>query len=224
MSAATASAAPLTIYYLRHGENEANVGGMFTFRKIDHDLTARGREQSREVAEYLATQPVGPAPVFCSPLKRARQTGGAIAARLGKPLQVIEELHELDVGDLEGQSGPAAIAYWRSVLDDWAAGKRDTRFKGGENHHELTERMRAGFGRLRAAAEAAGGGPVVLAAHAGLLRVGFRNLAAPVPPVYLEIPNCSVTRVEMGAPDQPWRLAYWARADHLTEHTSAEKP
>jgi len=213
--------APLSIYYLRHGENGANVGGMFTYRKIDHDLTARGWEQSREVAAWLATQPVGSGPVFCSPLKRARQTGSVIAERLGKPLHVIEELHELNVGDLEGQSGPEAVAYWRSVLDDWAAGKRATRFAGGENHFELTERMRAGFDQIRAAA---GAGPTILAAHAGLLRVGFRSLAEPVPPVYLEIPNCSVSRIELGDPDRPWQFAYWARADFLSQHTSAEKP
>lgn len=211
----------LTIYYLRHGENEANVGGVFTFRKIDHDLTARGWEQSREVAEHLAGQPLGDGPVFCSPLKRARQTGGAIALRLDKPLQVIEELHELNVGDLEGQSGSEAVAYWWSVLRDWESGKRATRFAGGENHFELTKRLRTGLEKLRVAA---GTGPVVLAAHAGLLRIGFRDLALPVPPVDLAIPNCSVTRLELGAPGAPFRFHYWARADFLSQNTSAEKP
>ena len=212
---------PLTVYYLRHGENEANVSGVFTYRRIDHDLTARGRGQSGEVADYLAGQPLGDGPVFSSPLKRARQTGGAIAERLGKPLQVIEELHELNVGDLEGQSGPEAVAYWWSVLRDWERGERATRFAGGENHFELTERVRTGLGKLRAAS---GDGPVVLAAHAGLLRIGFRNLALPVPPVDLAIPNCSVSHLELGAPGAPFKFHYWAHAEFLSQSTSAEKP
>ena len=211
----------LVVYYLRHGENEANLEGVFTSRKLDHNLTSKGVEQSHQVAEFLATQEMGSGPVFCSPLKRARQTAAVIAERLQRSVHVLEELHELDVGDLEGASGPAAIRYWRSVLDDWARGKRETRFAGGEDHFELTARVERSFARLRAHA---GAGPVVLAAHAGLLRVGFCNLATPVPPVDLAIPNCSVSRLELGEPDRPFQFAYWAQAHFLTEHTSAEKP
>lgn len=211
----------LTVYYLRHGENEANLGGVFTYRALDHDLTGRGWDQSRQVAEFLAGQPLGAGPVFSSPLRRARQTASVIAERIGRPVHVIEELHELNVGALEGQSGPEAVSYWRSVLHDWAQGKRETRFVGGENHFELTERLQRGLAKLRAAA---GEGPVVLAAHAGLMRVGFRNLATPVPPVDLAIPNCSVSRLELGEEGQPFNFAYWCRCDFLSQQTSAEKP
>lgn len=211
----------LVVYYLRHGENEANLEGVFTSRKLDHNLTSRGVEQSHQVAGYLATQDIGSGPVFCSPLKRARQTASVIAGRLQRPVHVLEDLHELDVGDLEGSSGPEAIRYWRSVLDDWASGKRETRFAGGEDHFELTARLERSFARLRAHA---GAGPVVLAAHAGLLRIGFRNLATPVPPVDLAIPNCSVSRLELGELDRPFQFAYWAQAHYLTQHTSADKP
>lgn len=212
---------PLIVYYLRHGENEANLGGVFTCRKLDHGLTPQGWEQSRQVAGFLATQPLGDGPVFSSPLRRARETASVIAERLRRPVQVLDELYELDVGALEGQSGPEALQYWRSVLQDWAAGRRETRFHGGENHFELTDRLQRSFATLR---RAAGAGPVVLAAHAGLLRVGFRNLANPVPPVDLAIPNCSVSRLELGEEGQPFQFAWWARADFLAQTTSAEKP
>ena len=212
---------PLTVYYLRHGENEANLYGVFTSRKLDHALTEQGWEQSRQVTEFLTTQPQGDGPVFSSPTQRARQTASVIAERLRKPVQVLDELYELDVGSLEGQSGPDAESYWRSVLRDWADGKRDTRFDGGENHFELTERLQRSFAKLRALA---GPGPVVLAGHAGLLRVGFRNLATPLPAVDLAIPNCSVSCLHLGAADQPFRFAYWARSDFLNRKTSAEKP
>lgn len=211
----------LIVYYLRHGENEANLGGVFTCRKLDHGLTPEGWDQSREVAEFLATQPMGNGPVFSSPLRRARETASVIAERLRRPVHVLDELYELDVGALEGQAGPEALKYWRSVLQDWAEGRRDTRFDGGENHFELTERLQRSLASLRTKA---GPGPVVLAAHAGLLRVGFRNLATPVPPVDLAIPNCSVTRLELGEEGQPFHFAYWARSDFLTQPTSAEKP
>lgn len=211
----------LTVYYLRHGENEANLGGVFTYRALDHDLTARGWDQSRQVAEFLVRQPLGDGPVFSSPLRRARQTASVIAERLARPVHVIEELHELNVGALEGQSGPEAVEYWQSVLKDWADGKGATRFLGGENHFELTERLQLGFAKLRASA---GEGPVVLAAHAGLLRIGFRNLATPVPPVGLAIPNCSVSKLELGEEGQAFNFAYLCRGDFLTQQTSAEKP
>ena len=53
-------------------------------------LSARGRDQARELAERLAT--VSPEAVVASPLLRARETGAAIARAAGVELRVDERL------------------------------------------------------------------------------------------------------------------------------------
>ena len=212
---------PQTIYYLRHAENEANITGVFSHKAIDLDLTERGWSQARQVAEFLAAQALGQGPIFASPLRRSIQTASVIGERLSRPVVVIEEFREIDVGDLEGRAGPEAVASWWAVLEQWSTGKRDARFAGGENHLELTQRLQRGFAKIL---EAPVPGPHVLVAHAGVLRAGFKNLATPVPPTQLSIPNCSVSRIEIDTGDAPYSFAYWARSDFLEQLTAAEKP
>jgi phosphohistidine phosphatase len=53
-------------------------------------LSARGREQARELAERLVA--VDPALVVTSPLLRARETAGAIATATGAEVRVDERL------------------------------------------------------------------------------------------------------------------------------------
>lgn len=212
---------PETIYYLRHAENEANLTGVFSHRAIDLDLTERGWLQARQVAEFLAGEPLGEGPIFASPLRRAIQTATAIGERLGRPVTVIEDFREINVGDLEGRSGPEAVESWWAVLEAWTAGQHETRFAGGENQLELTQRLQRGFDKILASSVK---GPHVLVAHAGVLRAGFKNLATPVPPTRLSIPNCSVSRLEIDRSANAYSFAYWARCDFLAKDAAGEEP
>ena len=72
-------------------------------------LSARGREQARELAERLAT--IEPALVVASPLLRARETASAIAKATGAELRVDERLApgadaEAVLDAIEGADGP----------------------------------------------------------------------------------------------------------------------
>ena len=207
------------IYYVRHAENEANVSGVFSHRAIDLDLTERGRLQASQVAEFLATEPLGDGPIFMSPLRRAVQTAAAIAERLGRDTEVIEQFRELDVGDLEGHSGPQAIEAWSAILDAWHGGQHEVRFSGGENHLELTRRLEEGLRRVLASAAK---GPFVVVAHAGLLRIGFNRLTTPAPPRRLSIPNCSVSRFAISSAGT-CSFDYFGRCEFLTEPTAGAK-
>lgn len=45
----------LTLYLLRHGESEANVGRVFASRKVDPPLTTEGIRQAEAQGEFLKT-------------------------------------------------------------------------------------------------------------------------------------------------------------------------
>lgn len=207
-----------TVYYVRHGENEANVAGVFSNRLVDHSLTERGRRQADEVAGFLSREYIGSGAIYASPLRRAQETARPIAEALGRPIEVIEEFREVDMGELEGTSGPEAVQCWWETIAAWVAGDVDRRFPGGESHSELTKRLKAGFQKI---ANSATDGPQVVVAHAGLLRIGFRSLAVEAPPERLHIPNCSVSRFAIPRDGSPYRFDYWARHDYLSDPTPA---
>jgi len=69
---------------------------------LDSPLTARGRQQAAAVADELAQVKFDR--IVSSDLSRSRDTADVIAKRQGKPLEIVRELREIDVGDRTGKS------------------------------------------------------------------------------------------------------------------------
>jgi phosphohistidine phosphatase SixA len=72
------------LYLVRHAHSDS--GDPDSLRP----LSARGKEQARELGELLAE--VAPETVIASPLLRARETGAAIAKAAGVELRIDERL------------------------------------------------------------------------------------------------------------------------------------
>lgn len=80
-----------TIYLIRHGESEINVGSTF----MDDDpppLTAKGVEQADAVAERCARLTIDT--IIASTMVRAQQTAEIIGKRIGKPVELSGEFVE----------------------------------------------------------------------------------------------------------------------------------
>src|SRR5580698_8828580 len=151
------------VLWARHGENVANLTKTLSYRVFDGDLTDVGRGQARELGERLAAADAGQVQLLaCSPLRRARQTAEIVGRRLGLPVAMeLDDLREVNVGELDGRSDAQAWEIYTAVLAAWRAGDTRARFPGGENRDELCARL------LRALTEvarsAAAGHPPVLA-------------------------------------------------------------
>ena len=143
----------MNLLWARHGQNAANLTRTLSYRVYDRGLTDTGRRQAGELAERLAAAGAGPIGLLaCSPLRRARQTAGIVGARLGLPVGlVLDDLREVDVGDLDGRSDAGAWDTYTRVLAAWRAGDTRARFPGGEDRDELCARLRRALARWRAA-------------------------------------------------------------------------
>ena len=101
----------------------------------------------------------------CSPLRRARQTAEIVGRRLGLPVAMeLDDLREVNVGELDGRSDARAWEIYAAVLEAWRAGDTQARFPGGENRDELCARLRRG---LTAVARGAAAGRSPAAARSG---------------------------------------------------------
>jgi broad specificity phosphatase PhoE len=164
------------ILWARHGENVANLTRTLSYRIFDGDLTEKGRRQASDLAARLAAFPGTPVgQVFTSPLRRARQTAQIVAHMRGLPVVAeLEDLRELNVGDLDGRNDPAAWATYFDVLTAWQAGDAHARFPGGEDRTELLERLRRA---LAVVADRSDEVPSLVVAHGGALRAALPSLA-----------------------------------------------
>jgi probable phosphoglycerate mutase len=216
---------PHSQYLIRHGESVSNMEGRVQGQE-DIELSALGHAQARQVADWArrlaASCPAGTAPIreiWSSPLRRARETAEAIAAAIGLPVSVDEQLCELHAGIFQGhlwadleQAFPEEVAHWRSGDPHYV-------IPGGESRAQLAARGRAALEAL-----AARGTPgMIVVAHGGVLTAALGSmlgrehplLAAAAERPFTKLPalaNCSVTELEWPGP----RLVAFNETGHLT--------
>jgi broad specificity phosphatase PhoE len=151
------------MYFVRHGESEANRLHMISNRDLPHGLTETGRAQMEHLAERLKGIPF--AAFYASPLPRARQSADIVGARLRLPYTVTAALAEFDLGILEGRSDAASWRRYDELLDAWLGRSEwHVRIEGGESFEDVRARFRPLIETLTARPP---GGSVLLLGHGG---------------------------------------------------------
>lgn len=93
------------IYFVRHGESEANQKGVFAGQKEDSVLTEKGREQAHATAQEIKKENLKIDKIISSPLKRTKETAEIIAKEIGFDVSKIsfdDRIIEYDMGSLTG--------------------------------------------------------------------------------------------------------------------------
>lgn len=156
----------MKVYFVRHGESEANVNREFSNREFKHPLTDTGRAQVAALAEQLKELPFQA--IYSSPLLRARQTAEILSQQLGVTYYVVDALREHDVGELEGYSDPASWDRYEELIGEWFHKQDlDARIPGGESFNELRARFMPFIAELQEQYGATDD-PVLLVGHGGL--------------------------------------------------------
>lgn len=106
------------LYFARHGVTQANLDGVHAGAQ-PIPLLEEGREQARRLAERVCA--LGIDEVWTSPLARARETAGIVAARCGVPLREDPDLRELEVGPWEGLSDEQIRQRYPEEFGRWQA-------------------------------------------------------------------------------------------------------
>jgi broad specificity phosphatase PhoE len=209
------------IFWIRHGENWANLTKEFSHRKIDYSLTPRGLLQARQTGAYLAGK--GLQAVYSSPLKRAIQTAEQIAGPLGLPFQVLEDLRELNVGTLEDElPTPEVWTLHDSILGEWIRGDTTRSLPGGEDYPTLWKRMCSAF---KIATDGQEDRRIAMVAHGGNLFCTLHDLCPGEDMRRLrsgENPNCAVSEMEVHFEgERPVaKVIAWASHSHLSGEAS----
>ena len=140
-------------WFMRHGETDWNRDGLIQ-GSTDIPLNETGWAQARAAAGVLTGR--GITSVWCSPLQRARDSAGGVAAALGLPVVVEPGLREASFGKHEGEVMGAWFAAWAEGV---------TVPEGGESFADLGVRAVAAMNAVLA-----GGGLPFIVAHGGFFR------------------------------------------------------
>ncbi|WP_327711404.1 bifunctional RNase H/acid phosphatase [Streptomyces sp. NBC_00464] len=140
--------APATFVLLRHGETALTPEKRFSGSGgTDPELSAVGRGQAERAAEAFAARGTVQE-IVSSPLRRCRETAGAVAARLGLEVRIEEGLRETDFGAWEGLTFGEVKERYAADLDAWLASAKAAPTGGGESFAEVARRVAAARDRL----------------------------------------------------------------------------
>jgi|YNPNPStandDraft_1061719.scaffolds.fasta_scaffold03051_10 broad specificity phosphatase PhoE len=182
---------------VRHGQSYANIAGRWDGWS-DDELTPLGRMQSEALARRLVREYGGRiTALYSSPLNRALQTAQIIGPVLGLCPIVVENLKEINFGELSGitlermaREYPALFARWRDKSD------MEFRWPGGEKRSDF-------FRRVARACDAIilkhPDEMVLVVAHGGTLRACLAYL---LPDQFAQwwgynVSNCGLTHVSI---------------------------
>lgn len=97
---------PTRLLLMRHAEVEESYQHIFGGR-IDMNLSPRGQEQARKLADFLRHRPMDA--IYASPMKRVQQTLAHVLQN-GARQTILSDLREVDFGDWTGLN-------WRQVAE-----------------------------------------------------------------------------------------------------------
>ncbi|MBN2627119.1 MAG: histidine phosphatase family protein [Spirochaetales bacterium] len=133
----------MKLYFMRHGESEANSLDILASRK-DFALTERGKKDAEEISREFPDR-VGPLTgIISSPLKRARQTAEPFCRLTRREAEIIEAVTEQELGDFAGMTYAEienAPGYETDRTKRWEWVPRG----GGESYAMIAERIKPFF-------------------------------------------------------------------------------
>jgi probable phosphoglycerate mutase len=134
------SGTPTKLLLLRHGQTPLSIDRRYS-GVGDPELTAVGLAQAAGAAARLGAVREITA-VLTSPLRRARQTAGAVAGATGAPLEVRDGLIETDFGKWEGLTFAEARDLDPELHAKWL-GAEDVAPPDGESFAAVRKRVAA---------------------------------------------------------------------------------
>ncbi len=130
----------MILYFVRHGESEANILQVISNRGMVHGLTEKGRLQAAELATELRDAKVKQ--IYSSPLLRAVQTAEILSQATSAPIEITDALREFDCGIAEGRADQAAWDSYRALMREWFENKNwDARIEQGESFNDMRNKF-----------------------------------------------------------------------------------
>lgn len=196
----------MRLHLIRHGQTPANVLGLLDTAHPGPGLTALGLEQAARIPQALGEASVDS--LFASTLVRTQLTAAPLATARGLETAVLDGVHEIEAGDLEGRSDREAVIAYLKTTFSWGVGELDARMPGGPTGHEF-------FGRFDADVEsvlATDATSAAIVSHGAAIRVWVARNARNVGPRFAAenvLENTGVVVLE-GSFAEGWTLTRWA--------------
>lgn len=178
----------------------------------DPPLDEVGRDQARRLAARLALLHPPPAAVYCSPLRRARETVAPYAERTGVEVRYEDDLIEANIGAWEGRPFEEIVASDEDILPLVRASRAIwSHAPGGERIDPFRRRVRR---VIDAIVERHPSGDLIVICHGGVINAYVGPFLGIEQEMFFIPENTSVSSIELDE-DGP-RLRFMNDILHLS--------
>jgi broad specificity phosphatase PhoE len=198
----------MRLHLIRHGQTPSNVLGLLDTAHPGPGLTALGHEQAARIPEALGETSVDA--LFASTLVRTQLTAAPLARTQGLEVGILDGVHEIEAGSLEGRSDRDAVITYLKTTFAWGLGELDATMPGGPSGHDFFGRYDADVESVLSTDAAA----AAIVSHGAAIRVWVARHARNVGPQFAAehaLENTGVVVLD-GSFRDGWTLRTWAGA------------
>lgn len=169
------------IILLRHGQTHNNVKHLLDTRPPGAELTDLGRQQALDVGHELAGYSGDRlAHMYSSIVLRAQQTAVLASSTFEQrlsldsgtvPLDVVEGIHEINVGDFEMRGDAEAHLGYTRALNGWLHGDPAAALPGGETYRDVLRRYQPTLDRIMDSHDLDDDRDVAVVSHGAVIRI-----------------------------------------------------
>jgi probable phosphoglycerate mutase len=204
------------LHLIRHGHSDASSTRMIDTPRgpqWDPSLDAVGREQAVKLAVRLALLDPRPAAVYCSPLRRARETVEPYVERTGAAVRFDGDLMEANIGAWEGRPFEEIVASDEDILPLVRASRAIwSHAPGGERIDPFRQRVRRAVDGI---VERHPDGDLVVICHGGVINAYVGQFLRIDHEMFFIPENTSISSIEFD--DGGARLRFLNDIVHLTD-------
>jgi broad specificity phosphatase PhoE len=201
----SAQARSITVTFIRHAQSEANASGIINTDVPGPGLSPEGKEQAEQVVHQLARNNYDS--VYASTMVRTQQTAAPLAAELGKQVEVLPGLQEINAGWYNGKPETMASSTYLVAPADWLNGDVHNRIPGSVSGNEFNNQFTAAIQKIYASGHR---NPVVFSHLYAIMYWTLMNVKNPKDSLLASHPLPNVGHVVItGNPMSGWTLVDW---------------
>jgi broad specificity phosphatase PhoE len=136
----------ITVTFIRHAQSEANASGIIDTSVPGPGLSPEGKGQAEQVAHQLAREHYDA--VYASTMARAQQTAAPLASELGKQVEVLPGIQEINAGWFEGKPVSMDPSTYLLAPADWLNGDVQDSIPGSITGKEFNDRFTAAMQKI----------------------------------------------------------------------------
>ena len=195
----------ITLTFVRHAESVANADGIIDTDVPGPGLTPLGEGQAQQIAHQLGRNNYDG--IYASTMVRTQQTAAPLAEQLGKHVQILPGLREINAGWYQGKPNSMAKSTYLVAPADWLNGDLTDAIPGSISGKQFNDQFSAAVQKIY---DSGLKNPVAFSHAESIMYWTLLNVSNPNDNLINERPLPNIGRVVIkGSPVTGWTLVDW---------------